>query len=155
MNVLVQLGQGDEVRAASERCLAHLAGRDGVRVAALSSHLAAMDDAPPGVVGLDSTYPMSRYLRAFDATVSAAGYNAYHELIRFGVPSLFVPMRRQTDDQEARARYAETSGVGLGVDGPGAAGLEAKLDELLDPARREAMRSALPSSARERRRAGG
>ena len=59
---------------------------------------------------------MSRYLRAFDATVSAAGYNAYHELIRFGVPSLFVPMRRQTDDQEARARYAEESGVGLGVE---------------------------------------
>ncbi len=143
VNVLVQLGQGDEVRAASERCLAHLAGRDGVRVAALRSHLTAMDDTPPGVVGLDSTYPMSRYLRAFDATVSAAGYNAYHELIRFGVPSLFVPMRRQTDDQEARARYAEQSGVGLGVDGPAAADLEAKLDELLDPARRQAMQNAL------------
>ena len=48
VNVLVQLGQGEEVRAASERCLAHLAGREGVRVAALRSHLAAMDDAPPG-----------------------------------------------------------------------------------------------------------
>ncbi len=79
-----------------------------------------MDDVPDGVVELDSTYPMSRYLRAFDATVSAAGYNAYHELIRFGVPSLFVPMRRQTDDQEARARFAEASGVGLGVGGPAA-----------------------------------
>jgi len=143
MNVLVQLGQGDEVRAASERCLAHLAGREGVRVAALRSHLAAMDATPPGVVGLDSTYPMSRYLHAFDATVSAAGYNAYHELIRFGVPSLFVPMRRQTDDQEARARYAEEAGVGLGVSGPGAAGLESKLDALLDDGRRDAMRNAL------------
>ncbi len=126
VNVLVQLGQGAEVRAASERCLAHLAGRDGVRVAALRSHLAAIGETPPGVVGLDSTYPMSRYLRAFDATVSAAGYNAYHELIRFGVPSLFVPMRRQTDDQEARARYAEASGVGLGVDGPGGARARSK-----------------------------
>jgi UDP:flavonoid glycosyltransferase YjiC (YdhE family) len=143
VNVLVQLGQGEEVREASERCLAHLTGRDGVRVAALRSHLTAISAAPPGVVALDSTYPMSRYLRAFDATVSAAGYNAYHELIRFGVPSLFVPMRRQTDDQEARARYADKSGVGLGVAGPGAADLEAKLDALLDDARREAMRSAL------------
>ena len=134
VNVLVQLGQGGEVGAASERCLKHLAGREGVRVAALSSHLAAIGEPPEGVVGLDSTYPMSRYLRAFDATVSAAGYNAYHELIRFGVPSLFVPMRRQTDDQEARARYAEESGVGLGVEGPAASSLEDKLDELLDSA---------------------
>jgi len=143
VNVLVQLGQGAEVRAASERCLAHLCERDGIRVAALRSHLAAIGETPSGVVGLDSTYPMSRYLRAFDATVSAAGYNSYHELIRFGVPSLFVPMRRQTDDQEARARYAETSGVGLGVSGPDAADLEPKLDRLLDPEAREAMRSAL------------
>ena len=143
VNILVQLGQGAEVRAASERCLKHLSGREGVRVAALRSHLSSIGEPPPGVVALDSTYPMSRYLRAFDATVSACGYNAYHELIRFGVPSLYVPMRRQTDDQEARARYAEESGVGRGVSGPAAADLEAKLDELLDPAMRESMRGAL------------
>ncbi len=144
MNVLVQLGQGDEVRAASERCLEHLSGtrRGAGRGAALASRR-DRGRRRRGVVGLDSTYPMSRYLRAFDATVSAAGYNAYHELIRFGVPSLFVPMRRQTDDQHARARYAEESGVGRGVDGPADPALEAKLDELLDPAKREAMRSAL------------
>ncbi|MEJ7875172.1 MAG: hypothetical protein WKF62_00815, partial [Solirubrobacterales bacterium] len=118
VSVLVQLGQGDEVREASERCLRHLAGRDGVRVAALRSALTAMEDVPEGVVSLDSTYPMSRYLRGFDATVSAGGYNAYHELIRFGVPSLFVPMRRQTDDQYARARFAEETGVGRGATGP-------------------------------------
>jgi UDP:flavonoid glycosyltransferase YjiC (YdhE family) len=151
VNVLVQLGQGEEVRAASERCLEHLAGLEGVRVAALRSHLAAIGEAPAGVVGLDSTYPMSKYVRAFDVTVSAAGYNAYHELIRFGVPSLFVPMRRQTDDQEARARFAEESGVGRGVTGPSDPTLEAKLDELLDPGRREAMRTAL----RERRPGNG
>ena len=142
-NVLVQLGQGEEVRAASERCLAYLAGRDGVQVAALRSHLAAMGEVPPGVVELESTYPMSRYLRAFDATVSAAGYNAYHELIRFEVPTLFVPMRRQTDYQDARARFAESSGVGLAVTGPAAPEVERKLDELLRPERREEMRGAI------------
>ncbi len=143
LNVLVQLGQGAEVTTASERCLAHLSGREGVRVAALRSHLAALGEMPPGVIALEATYPMSRYLRAFDATVSAAGYNAYHELIRFEAPSLFVPMRRQTDDQEARARYAESSGVGLGVSGPEAADLEEKLDALLEDQTREAMRVAL------------
>ncbi len=143
VNVLVQLGQGAEVRAASERCLRHLSSRDGVQVAALRSHLAAMGDVPAGVIELDSTYPMSRYLRAFDATVSAGGYNAYHELIRFEVPSLFVPMRRQTDDQYARARYAEATGVGRGVEGPEDPALERKLDQLLDAKVRERMAAAL------------
>ena len=70
------------------------------------SALAAADEVPEGVVALRATYPMSRYFAAFDGAVAAAGYNAYHELIALGVPSLFVPMPRDTDDQPARARYA-------------------------------------------------
>ncbi len=61
------------------------------------------------------------------AAIAAAGYDADHELIRFGVPSLFVPMARQTDDQAARARFAAEQGVGLATE-PGDAGLEAELD---------------------------
>jgi Glycosyltransferase family 28 C-terminal domain len=86
---------------------------------------------PDSVVGLRATYPMSRYFAAFDASVAAAGYNAYHELIELGVPSLFVPMQRDTDDQPARARYAEASGLGLGLTGASDPQLEAKLDRLL------------------------
>jgi hypothetical protein len=114
-----------------QRTLAHLTGNEGVRAAALSSALAAAESVPEGVVGLRSTYPMSRYFAAFDAAVAAAGYNAYHELIELGVPSLFVPMRRETDDQAARARWAEGAGLGLGVAAAGDAELEAKLDRLL------------------------
>ena len=61
--------------------------------------LASAQSLPEGVVGLRATYPMSRYFNAFDAAIAAAGYNAYHELIALGVPSLFVPMHRETDDQ--------------------------------------------------------
>ncbi len=139
--VLVNLGQGAEVRDLAERCVAALAGRDGVQVAVLSSAIAAGLDVPDGVVHLRSTYPISRHFRAIDAAVSAAGYNAYHELIRFGVPTLFAPMRRQTDDQAARARFAAGQGVGLALDA--GAGPEPALEQLLDPARREAMRGRL------------
>jgi UDP:flavonoid glycosyltransferase YjiC (YdhE family) len=141
--ILVQLGQGPEVAAATARCLRMLAARDDVQVAAASSAIAGLLDVPEGIVHLRSTYPMSRYYAAFDGAVSAAGYNAFHELVRFGVPAVFVPMRRETDDQAARAGYAESAGVGLAVDGPLDERIEERLRELLDAERREAMRQKL------------
>jgi UDP:flavonoid glycosyltransferase YjiC (YdhE family) len=143
VNVLVQLGQGEEVRGAVDRCVHHLAKADGVQVAALSSAIATLLDVPPNVVHLRSTYPISRYYRAFDAVVAAAGYNAYHELIRFGVPALYIPMARQTDDQAARARFAEQNGLGVAVAAPDSAELEAKLDLLLEDGERDQMRTRL------------
>ena len=113
VNVLVALGQGPEVDAAVRRCLARLAFEPGVQVAALESSISSRLEVPEGVVLLRDTYPVSRYYRAFDFAVSAAGYNAYHELIAFAVPSVFVPMPRELDDQAARAHYAETAGVAL------------------------------------------
>jgi UDP:flavonoid glycosyltransferase YjiC (YdhE family) len=141
--ILVQLGQGPDVADATTRCLRSLAGAGGVQVAAASSAIAGLLDVPEGVVHLRSTYPMSRYYAAFDGAVSAVGYNAFHEMVRFGVPALFVPMHRETDDQGARARYAESAGVGLAVDGPQDARMEDRLGELLHADRRQAMREKL------------
>ena len=78
---------------------------------------------------------MSRYFAAVDLAVAAAGYNAFHELIAFAVPTLFVPMSRDTDDQAARARWAADAGAGLAVSGADDAALEERLGELADPAR--------------------
>jgi UDP:flavonoid glycosyltransferase YjiC (YdhE family) len=142
-NVLVTLGQGAEVRDANRRTLAALAGREGVQVAALSSALASVDEVPEGVVHLRATYPMSRYFSAFDMAVAAAGYNAYHELIALGVPTLFVPMPRDTDDQPARARYAEAAGLGLGLTGPDDPELEAQIERLLHPEERNRIQAGI------------
>jgi len=141
--ILVQLGQGHEVAGATDRCLRALAARDDVQVAAASSAIAGLLDVPAGIVHLRSAYPMSRYYAAFDGAVAAAGYNAFHELVRFGVPTVFVPMRRATDDQAGRARYAERAGMGLAVEGPSDERIEQRLGELLDPDRRGAMRVKL------------
>ena len=143
LNVLVQLGQGTEVRAALERCVRHLVSREGVQVAALESALASLSESPGDVVHLRSTYPISRYYSAFDGVISAAGYNTYHELIRFGVPALYLPMHRQTDDQPARARYAEAAGLGLGLTGPDDPELEAQIERLLHPEERNRIQAGI------------
>ena len=141
--VLVQLGQGAEVAGATERCLGALTGRPGVQVAAVSSAIADPHGLPEGVVSVRAPYPISRYFAAFDGAVAAPGYNAFHELIRFGVPSVFVPIERETDDQAARARHAERIGVGLGATGPADPRLELLVGALLEDDRRAGMRERL------------
>jgi UDP:flavonoid glycosyltransferase YjiC (YdhE family) len=145
LNVLVALGQGPQVDGAVRRCLARLGGEPGVQVAALESSISSRLDVPDTVQLLRDTYPVSRYYRAFDFAISAAGYNAFHELIRFAVPTLFVPMPRELDDQAARARYADRAGLALACDGPGSERIEARLDEMLDTS----LRARLSDRARE------
>ena len=50
-------------------------------------------------------YPNTLYANAFDASVQAGGYNSYHEMRTFGIPTLFIP-NTQTgmDDQVMRCR---------------------------------------------------
>jgi len=132
---LVTLGQGGEVDRTVARSLAALASRPDLQIAVLQSSIAAGAGVPAGVVKLRATFPMSRYFAAFDLAVSAAGYNAFHELIAFGVPTLFVPMARNTDDQFARARWAVAASAGLAVEGAADAALERRIEELCDPER--------------------
>jgi UDP:flavonoid glycosyltransferase YjiC (YdhE family) len=64
-----------------------------------------------------SVYPVSRYFRAVDMAIAASGYNAFHELVQFGVPTAFVPNTATSlDDQEGRARWAARVGAGLVMD---------------------------------------
>jgi UDP:flavonoid glycosyltransferase YjiC (YdhE family) len=130
-HALVALGQGPDLDPAVERSLARLARDDELQVAALESSLAPGLSVPEEVVHLRATYPIGRYFRAFDIAIAAAGYNAFHELIAHGVPTLFVPMPRHLDDQPARARWARMAGVGEGVDGPLDPDLENRLDRLV------------------------
>lgn len=56
-------------------------------------------------------FPISRYFRAFDFTISAAGYNAFHEILGFALPAIFIANGHEAmDDQDARAAFAEEHG---------------------------------------------
>jgi UDP:flavonoid glycosyltransferase YjiC (YdhE family) len=108
-SVLFGIGSGqpgdaaDARQVAREQALRHSDWQVGTVSSPLSTNVGAN---PGGGVPIRGVYPLMRYLTAFDAAISAAGYNSVHELIPAGVPSLFVPKSAsQTDDQIARAAY--------------------------------------------------
>lgn len=77
-------------------------------------------------VRLLTGFPIPRYYRAFDFTISAAGYNSFNDLLRFGVPTIFIANDAECmDDQGARARYAEAENAAFDID-------EANLESLYD-----------------------
>jgi hypothetical protein len=72
---------------------------------------------------LRGVYPLAQYVRAFDLVVSSAGYNAVHEFVSAGVPTVLVPnTHTSTDDQVARARQLDRAGLAVCLES-GAAGL--------------------------------
>ena len=89
---------------------------------------------------LVGVYPLARYLSAFDAAVSAAGYNAVHELLPAGVPTLFVPnAATATDDQLGRAQSVARAGLALCCEDAAPHVLTAATHRLLDPAVRASL----------------
>lgn len=69
---------------------------------------------PTRVIELRDVYPLARYLDAFDAVVSSAGYNAVHEFLPAGLPTLLIAnTATKTDDQVARARWLADAELAL------------------------------------------
>ncbi len=104
---------------------------------AVTRSAVSLNHIPVGVAGrvteLTGVYPLARYLPAFDLAVSSAGYNAVHELIPAGLPTILVAnTSTKTDDQGARARYLEGSGLALAVLDDDLGEFEPKLTTLFD-----------------------
>ena len=107
------------------------------------------------VVELRGVYPLVRYLNAFDAAVSAAGYNAVHEFLPGGLPTLLVPNpATQTDDQVARATWLGEAGLALAADPTAPDELSAAVHRLVD-AETLAQLSQATRSVPENERTGG
>lgn len=105
------------VEEAAARIQQHIAavGPDWVVAVTRQSIVAhTIGDGDGEVAVLDDIYPLARHLGAFDAAVSAAGYNSVHELLAMGVPTLLTPsIHHVTDDQGARARGVVDRGAAL------------------------------------------
>jgi hypothetical protein len=147
--LLVQLGSGNNydynlIRHLVLRRIA-AAAADGViaKMAVWSISEANLPDELPDNVEMMATFPIARYLAAFDGLISAAGYNSYHEAMDAGVPAIWIPNENPAqDDQLARARFAERHGAGLMARRDNAKGLLSALDTLLDADSRAAMSRA-------------
>ena len=88
-----------------------------------------------------SRYTPAELLSGVDAAVSAGGYNTFHELMHCGVPTVFLPQPRISDDQRARVRRAVEAGAGR---------LARSADEVValleDPGSAEAARALAPEN---------
>lgn len=141
--VYIQLGAGNINNTVPwvEHALTLLHARPDVEVVLAESPIAEhADGARPGL-HLLRQYPNSLFFNAFDLAITAAGYNTYHELMHFGVPSVLIPNQETvTDDQVARAQTAAAAGaarVVLSMDE-----LEPALHAALDEDAARAMRAS-------------
>ena len=131
VHALIQLG---EVKAFERDFLMQASVTQILRdsetqIAILESAISERFVVPPTVRKIAATYPIARLYSAFDFVISAAGYNSYHELVGFQIPTAFYPVRKVTDNQAARARYAEDVGVGVETGLEPAAAIERLLSE--------------------------
>jgi predicted glycosyltransferase len=147
MALLVQLGGGNnfDMRLVRDLVLRHLGGRDTVEIV-LADWKIAMTPHPPDLpenVKSFSIFPIARYLNAFDATVSAVGYNSFHEATDAALPAIYIPNENPSqDDQLARAQFAARRGFAFVARHDQPEALLASLDAILDPDRRARMRAA-------------
>src|SRR5215217_520290 len=109
---LVALGSGDISDTSRETAaILEALGRLGVGICVAQAEIARSVRTRADVYVVRE-FPLSRLFRAFDLAVSAAGYNSFHELLRFGIPTLFVPkLTTALDDQQGRARFAADKGL--------------------------------------------
>jgi Glycosyltransferase family 28 C-terminal domain len=105
--------------------------RLGVEICVTQAEIAASDWTRGGV-HVVREFPLSRRFRAFDLAVSASGYNSFHELLRFGIPTLFIPNEDTAlDDQRGRARFASDRGLAHMLGRVSVDATTALLDDLL------------------------
>lgn len=158
--ILVTLGSGRLGDAASpgrvvlETLLSETSWQVAVTTSGIATSGIPIPD-PTRVVEVRGVYPLVRYLAAFDSVVSAAGYNAVHEFVSGGLPTLLVANRAtRTDDQVARARGVAAAGLALEAAEDDAAGLASAVRRLLTEEVRADLSAAIGEVDRSRRMGG-
>ncbi len=150
--VYVQLGAGkiNDIHSTISILLNELLKRDDVFVVIGESIIGNRMDLKMDRVLTLRDYPNSIYFNAFDLIVTATGYNTFHEVMYFGVPSILIPNENtKTDDQVARAMIAGDAGAAIVLRDPGATDFEKAIQEALDEENNRNMRKSALSLMKE------
>lgn len=143
--VYVTAGGGGDPLAerALDAILAAARGRPGTHVVVGAGPLyRGVERHGPGVTWL-SRGDAPELMNAFDAAISAGGYNAFHELLHHGVPTAFFAQAKVADSQRTRVERAVAAGAALDLGArPATDVVAAALDRLADPALRAKMSAA-------------
>jgi UDP:flavonoid glycosyltransferase YjiC (YdhE family) len=144
--LLIQLGARNnfDFQSINNAAMAHIQDRQDIQVAFGEWIISDKPiDLPDPVVRVPG-YPFARYFNAFDAAISAVGYNSFHELLLAGIPTILVPNEAtEQDNQVARALYADRHGLAICVRTKDIYRLTPAIDRLLDTDERERIRSRL------------
>ena len=141
--VYLQLGAGEinDIQSDINTCLNILEGYENTYVVLGESLIGKRIPSIGGRVRIISEYPNSLDFKAFDFTIMAAGYNSYHEAIRFSLPTLCIPnMNTGMDDQLARALIAENIGAMIVLRKVTVAKVKIAIERLMDADVRRTMR---------------
>jgi UDP:flavonoid glycosyltransferase YjiC (YdhE family) len=114
--VLVQLGSGEnrDVLSLIDRIISGCRRHGGLQVAVAEWTNATETLNLWSDITVLKGAPLSLYYRAFDFTISAAGYNSFHEIINFGLPAVLVPNQAPgMDDQAGRSAFAQDAGAAI------------------------------------------
>lgn len=141
INVLLSPGSGNnfDTGQIARSALDKLSAVSGVGIAVAQWKIANESVKPPPHVAVLDGYPFSRFHKAFDLAVAAAGYNTFVEHVAAALPTIWVPNEHaQQDLQIVRAKYAKETGIGSMVRVSEPQNLPFELDTLLDTQNRAA-----------------
>ncbi|CAI8394141.1 MAG: hypothetical protein CND85_02575 [Marine Group II euryarchaeote MED-G33] len=132
--VYVQIGAGEinDINSEVRLTVDALTKRENVHVVLGESMLGERFDIDLPRVHLLRDYPNSLYYNAFDCSIQAGGYNSFHEVRRYGLPTLFYPnLFTGMDDQLARCMAAVDEGWGQVLEDRDEKTISTAIDELL------------------------
>ena len=89
-------------------------------------------------------FPNSRWFRDIDFSIIAGGYNSYHEMVEFCIPSIIIPNTNTgRDDQVKRIQNASSIGAMVMLKNPNKVTLEAAIDRIMESEVRSLMESRI------------
>ncbi|MDA9722576.1 hypothetical protein N9U53_00620 [Euryarchaeota archaeon] len=114
--VYVQLGAGriNDITSIVRIVIDELLLNDNIHVVLGESMLGERNNLSIDRLHTIRDYPNAMYLKAFDCTVQAGGYNSFHEMRSVRIPTLFIPNTNTgMDDQTKRVMLSVDEGWGI------------------------------------------